>query len=208
MRAVFLNCSLKKSPEVSNTQALIDKACHLFEQEGVVCQSIRLVDHTIPFGMQARVSDDDAWPTIFANVMNADIVVIATPIWLGEKSSVASLAIERLYASSGDKNTQGQYIYYNKVGGVLATGNEDGGKEACRALIYALQHIGFTIPPQVDAYWVGEAGPGPSYIEAGQKNTFTQRNTQFMVYNLIHFARMLAEQKIPAVGNVELGRTS
>ena len=120
----------RKALRFRHTQALIDKACHLFEQEGVVCQSIRLVDHTIPFGMQARVSDDDAWPTIFANVMNADIVVIATPIWLGEKSSVASLAIERLYASSGDKNTQGQYIYYNKVGGVLATGNEDGGKEA------------------------------------------------------------------------------
>ena len=206
MRALFLNCTLKRSPEVSHTHALIETSQALFRKEGIDTKIIRITDHTVPCGMKPRVDDSDEWPSIFKDVMDSDILIIGTPIWLGEKSSVASLVIERLYASSGDKNPDGQYIYYNKVGGVLATGNEDGGKESCRSLIYALQHIGFTIPPQADAYWVGEAGPGPSYMEEGKHNTFTQRNTQFMTYNLIHVARMLAKQKIPAVGNVALNK--
>ena len=202
LKALFINCTLKKSPDVSHTQALIDRSAEIFEKEGVATETVRLVDHYVPYGMMARVDDDDEWPGIFDKVMDAEILVIGTPIWLGEASSLATKAIERMYGSSGETNDKGQYIYYNKVGGVLATGNEDGGKAVSRSIIYALQHIGYTIPPQADAYWVGEAGPGPSYIEAGQDNEFTKRNTQFMTYNLIHFARRIAAEPIPAEGNV------
>ncbi len=111
----------------------------------------------------------------------ADIVVLATPIWLGDQSSMTRLVIERLYGWSGDLNGAGQWSYYGKVGGVLVTGNEDGGKHCAAQMLCALSHIGFTIPPQADAYWVGEAGPGPSYLddERGAQNHWTTRNTVF-----------------------------
>ena len=135
----------------------------------------------------------------------ADILVLGTPIWLGEKSSICTQIIERLYASSGDLNTAGQYAYYGKVGGCLITGNEDGVKHCAMSMLYALQHIGYTIPPQADAGWIGEAGPGPSYLDdgsGGPENDFTNRNTTFMTWNLMHMAAMLKAQKgLPAHGN-------
>lgn len=202
MTALFLNCTLKRSPETSHTQGLIDRAREIMEAEGVTTRSIRLVDHVVGHGMARDTGHGDTWPAIYEQVMDADILVIGTPIWLGEMSSLAVKAIERLYATSSDRNDKGQYVYYNKVGGAIATGNEDGGKHVCRAILYALQHIGFTVPPQADAYWVGEAGPGPSYLDAGQENEFTKRNTRILSWNLMHFARMLKERPIPAEGNV------
>lgn len=151
LRALFVNCTLKPSPESSHTQTLME-----------VSQAI----------MAAQ---------------EADILVLGTPIWLGERSSTCSRVIERLYAQSGDLNDHGQYAFYGKVGGVLVTGNEDGIKHVAMGVLYALQHLGYTVPPQADAGWIGEAGPGPSYGDelpgggrAGFDNDFTQRNTTFM----------------------------
>jgi multimeric flavodoxin WrbA len=113
--------------------------------------------------------------------------------------------IERLYAYSGEVNGDGQWAYYGKVGGAVTTGNEDGGKHVSAQILYALQHIGLTVPPQSDAYWVGEAGPGPSYLDpelGGERNAWTTRNTVFMTWNLLHLARMLKDAGgIPAYGN-------
>lgn len=203
IKAVVLNCSLKDSTETSNTDALIDKIVDIFDDNQVETKRIRLADHRILYGISDNLGEGDEWPGIFKHVKEADILIIGTPIWLGEKSSIASLAIERLYGCSGLTNDKGQYIYYNKVGGVVATGNEDGAKDASRSILYGLSHIGFTIPPNVDTYWVGEAGPGPSFIEAeGEKNEFTSQHAKIMAHNLIHFARMLKEHPIPAEGNV------
>lgn len=203
LKAVVLNCSLKKSSETSNTRALIDEAVKIFNENDVETQVIRCADYNIPYGITDDVGDDDDWPGIFDKVKAADILIVGTPIWLGEKSSLAALVIERLYGGSGLTNEKGQYLYYNKVGGVISTGNEDGAKDASKSILYALSHIGFTIPPNVDAYWVGEAGPGPSFIKAeGTKNDFTMQHIKIMSYNLIHFARLLKEHPIPAEGNV------
>ena len=106
--------------------------------------------------------------------MPADIVILAGPIWLGDQSSQTRKIIERLYAYSGDVNAAGQWSYYGKVGGSVTTGNEDGGKHVSAQILYALQHIGLTVPPQSDSYWVGEAGPGPSYLDP-QEGGRTQR---------------------------------
>jgi multimeric flavodoxin WrbA len=131
--------------------------------------------------------------------------VLGTPIWLGEESSVCRRAIERLYGESGNLNDRGQYIYYGRVGGCLVTGNEDGVKHCAMTVLYALQHLGYTIPPQADAGWIGEAGPGPSYADEGSggpSNDFTQRNTTFMTWNLMHMARLLRDAGgVPAHGN-------
>jgi len=130
---------------------------------------------------------------------------LLTPIWLGEKSSVCTKVIERLYGQSGDLNERGQYLYYGQIGGCLVTGNEDGIKHCSMNILYSLQHLGFVIPPQADAGWIGEAGPGPSYLDAGSggpQNDFTNRNTSFMTWNLMHLARMLKDAGgIPAHGN-------
>ena len=132
----------------------------------------------------------------------ADILIIRTPLWLGEKSSISTLAIVRLYGSSGETNDKGQAIYYNKVSGVIVTGNEDGAKHASASILYSLSHIGFITPPNVDTYWVGEAGTGPSYIDAGQDNDFTKKHVEMLAYNTIHLAKALKSNPIPAEGNL------
>ncbi|MFW5659456.1 MAG: flavodoxin family protein, partial [Bacteroidota bacterium] len=123
----------------------------------------------------------------------------------GEKSSVCTQVIERLYGHSGELNEKGQYAYYGKVGGCLVTGNEDGVKHCAMSVLYALQHVGYTIPPQADAGWIGPAGPGPSYLDEGSggpENDFTNRNTTFMTWNLLHMARALKDMDgLPAHGN-------
>ncbi|MFC4737280.1 flavodoxin family protein [Bacillus daqingensis] len=202
MKALFLNGSLKPSPTLSHTSGLLDEAAAWFKKLGVETEEIRLADYRIFPGMEKDMGDGDEWPLILQKVLEAPILIVATPIWIGEKSSLTTLAMERLYAASGDWNEHGQSIYYNKVGGAVVTGNEDGAKESAKSILYGLSHIGFTIPPNVDAYWVGEAGPGPSYLETGRNNDFTIRNTRIMSYNLVHFARMLQQRPIPAEGNI------
>ena len=202
LKALILNTSLKSSEEESNTEALANKVRQIYDNENVVSEVVRLADYAISYGMSPDMGDGDEWPQIFEKVKEADILIIGTPLWLGEKSSIATLAIERLYGSSGETNDKGQAIYYNKVGGVVVTGNEDGAKHAAASILYGLSHIGFVIPPNVDTYWVGEAGPGPSYIAAGQINDFTKKHVELLAYNTVHLARMLKEHPIPAQGNL------
>ena len=195
LRALFSNCTLKRSPEVSHTQGLIAISSAIMEKNGVAVEVLRAVDFDIAYGVWPDMTqhgwDTDEWPAILAKVMAADILVITSPIWLGEKSSVCTKVIERLYAASGDLNSAGQYAYYGRVGGCLITGNEDGAKHCSMNILYSLQHLGYVIPPQADAGWLGEAGPGPSYLDAGSggpENDFTNRNTTFMTWNLLHIA--------------------
>ena len=209
LQALFLNCTLKRSPEISHTDGLVRISRAILEKNGVAVDEIRAVDHDIAYGVWPDMSehgwDRDDWPQIYDKVKAADILVVTTPIWLGEKSSVCTKVIERLYATSGDLNAQGQYAYYGKVGGCLVTGNEDGAKHCSMNILYSLQHLGYTIPPQADAGWIGEAGPGPSYLDEGSggpENDFTNRNTTFMTWNLLHAARMIKDAGgFPAHGN-------
>ncbi len=212
LKALYVNCTLKQSPQKSHTRNLIDVSLKIMEKEGVQAECIRLVDYDIAYGvypdMTKQGAEKDEWPELWKKVDAADILIIGTPIWLGEKSSVATKLIERLYAMSGFQNEKGQYIFYGKAGGCLVTGNEDGIKHCAMGILYALQHIGYSIPPQADAGWIGEAGPGLSYGDesengpVGFDNQFTNRNTTFMTYNLLHLANMLKNQDgYPKYGN-------
>lgn len=214
IRALFINCTLKKSPEKSHTQILVDVSRKIMDKHGVKTDVIRAIDHDIATGVYPDMREQgwktDEWPEIYEKyVKPADILVIAGPIWLGDNSSVTKMIIERLYASSGDMNKNGQYIYYGKAGGCLITGNEDGIKHCAMDVLYSLQHIGYSIPPAADAGWIGEAGPGASYgdkqedgTRAGLDNDFTNRNTTFMTWNLMHLAKMLKDNGgFPAHGN-------
>nr|WP_329544510.1 flavodoxin family protein [Staphylococcus xylosus] len=201
MKVIILNTTLKNGTELSHTEALTSEAASIFESEGVDVEMLRVNDYSISYGIDDDMGGDDEWPQILEKVIDADIVIIGTPLWLGEKSSVATLVIERLYGSSKLENNKGQSIFYNKVGGVIVTGNEDGAKHASASIIYGLSHIGFTIPPNVDAYWVGEAGPGPSYMDINHENEFTKRHIKWLAYNTMHMATMLKKTPLPNKGN-------
>ncbi len=209
LKALFLNCTLKRSPELSHTQGLIDISKAILEKNGVTVEDLRPIDYKLAFGVWPDMREhgwaEDDWPEILEKVMASDILVITAPIWLGEKSSVSTQVIERLYAASHLLNDAGQYAYYGRVGGCLITGNEDGAKHCSMNILYSLQHLGYVIPPQADAGWLGECGPGPSYMDPGSggpENDFTNRNTTFMTWNLMHLALMLKNAGgIPAHGN-------
>ena len=209
LSALFINCTLKRSPEASNTRGLADLAVAIMERNGVSVEVIRAVDHQIATGVYPDMTEHgwerDDWPQIFEKVLGADILVLLSPIWLGEKSSVCTQVIERLYGNSHLLNDAGQWAYYGRVGGCMITGNEDGAKHCAMNILYSLQHLGYAIAPQADSAWLGEAGPGPSYLDpdsGGPENDFTNRNTTFLAWNLMHLARMIKDAGgIPAHGN-------
>lgn len=209
LSALVFNCTLKRSPEASNTDGLIERSRRIMRAQGVAVEVVRAVDEDIATGVWPDMTEhgwaSDEWPRLFRKVMAADILIVAGPIWLGDNSSVTKRVIERLYACSSLLNDAGQYAFYGRVGGCLITGNEDGVKHCAMNVLYSLQHLGYTIPPQADAGWIGEAGPGPSYLDPGSggpENEFTNRNTAFMTWNLLHLARLLKDAGgIPAYGN-------
>lgn len=198
LSAVLLNCTLKATGQPSNTAALLSRVERIFTVHGISVSTVRPVDLQLAPGVAPDMTDEgadvDEWPQLSRQIMEADILLLATPIWLGEESSICRRVIERLYSESSKQNERGQYAFYGKVGGAVITGNEDGAKHCAMSLLYALQHVGYTIPPQADAAWVGEAGPGPSYADdgsGGPENPFTKRTTAFMSWNLMHLAHLL-----------------
>ena len=209
LRAAFVNCTLKRSPGLSHTAGLMAVSADIMRGQGVTVDEIRAVDHDLAPGVQPDMREhgwaSDDWPALSERILAADILVIGTPIWLGDKSSVCTRVVERLYALSGELNDKGQSLYYGKVGGVVVTGNEDGIKHVAMNVLYSLQHLGYLVPPQADAGWIGEAGPGPSYLDEGSggpENDFTQRNTRIMTWNLMHLAAMLRDAGgLPTEGN-------
>lgn len=208
LRAMFINCTLTRGPDPSHTARLMGGVAKVMRAQGVTVDELRAVDHPIATGiahdMTERGWDEDAWPSIFERVQAADILVLGTPLWLGEKSSVCTQVIERLYGSSGRYNDRGQFAFYGKVAGWIVTGNEDGVKHASMNLAYSLSHLGYTVPPNCDAGWIGEIGPGKSFgddDEVGYDNAFTHRNVSLMAWNLMHMASILrAHDGIPAWG--------
>lgn len=204
LKAVLLNCSLTKDANASHTGLLLSVVGEIFTRNGVGVDTIHMASHQVAYGvypdMTAHGWDKDEWPALWARIEPADIVIVGTPIWLGEESSLCRILIERLYAMSGELNASGQSSYYGGVAGAVVTGNEDGIKHCSMSILYALQHLGYSIPPQADCGWIGEAGPGPSYGEeladgrrAGYDNDFTQRNTTIMSWNLLHLAQILKQ---------------
>ncbi len=214
LRALFVNCTLTKSPERSHTELLAQASLQIMQKQGVQAELIRLIDHEVPQGIYPDMTEHgyerDEWPELYEKVKAADILVVAGPIWLGDNSSETKKLIERLYGNSKDQNAKGQFLYYGKTAGCLITGNEDGVKHCAMNILYSLQHLGYTIPPMADAGWIGEIGPGPSYGDddgkggkVGVNSSFTQRNLTFMTWNLLHTARMLKDNGgVPAYGNL------
>lgn len=199
LKALFLNCTLKKSPKTSNTEAFIEQAEKLFKDLDVTTEIVRVVDHDVAFGNTSDEGKDDEWPDILKKVKAADILILATPVWRGDRSSVAKIVGERFDGIMEEGNDEnGQYPTYNKVAGVMVDGNEDGAKKAISSMLFDLSEQGFSIPVNAFTYYVGEAGPGPSYIEAnGDKHEFTNNMMLLMVNNLVHLAKILKQKPYP-----------
>jgi multimeric flavodoxin WrbA len=201
MKALLLNCTLKPSPAMSNTGALIDKAVKLLKEQKVETEVIRLVDLDIKHGNSSDEGDGDEWPKILKKIKAADIFIIGTPIWMGHLASTSQKVIERLDAIFHEDGTTdektGQYFTYNKVAGCLITGNEDGAHSCAAQVLWSLQELGFTVPPNVNAYWVGMAGGDKDYVPGGgERYLYTNKTLRYMIGNLVFFAKLLKENPI------------
>lgn len=198
IKALFLNCTLKPSPKQSNTAALIDKVADLMQEQGAETETLRVVDYDIKFGVSSDEGVGDQWPEVLVKIKEADILVIGSPIWFGVRGSVTQMVIERLDGTYKERvPSNGQFPLYNKVAGVIVTGNEDGAHNVAAHTLFNLSHLGCTIPPNADSYWVGQAGPGPSYLEAGgDKHLYTNRTARYMAANLVATAERLKEQPL------------
>jgi multimeric flavodoxin WrbA len=198
MRALMLNCTLKPSPEASNTEALARVVLEGLEGEGVATETVRVVDHDVKPGVESDMGDGDAWPALRSKLLSAEILVIATPTWLGRPSSVAQRVLERMDALLSETDAEGRPVAYNRVAGVVVTGNEDGAHHVISEIAGALVDIGYTIPGQAWTYWNRGPGPGDSYLDADEGKDWSSETGRAAASNLAAVARALADRPVPA----------
>ena len=197
LSALFLNCTLKPSPAESNTEALARVVMGALEADGVSCELVRLVDLDVRPGVSSDEGGGDEWPQVRERVLASDIVVFATPTWLGQQSSVSKRALERLDALISETDDEGRPVAYNRVAGVVVTGNEDGAHHVISEIAGALIDVGFTIPGQAWTYWNRGPGPGKSYLEDEAGRDWSHETGRAAASNLAAAARALRAQPIP-----------
>ena len=198
MKALFINCTLKPSPETSNSEALGKVVADALESAGVDVEWVRAVDHDIKPGVETDMGDGDEWPAIHGKIVASKIVVMVTPTWLGKPSSVAQRVCERMDAMLAETGDDGAPIAYNRVGGVVVTGNEDGAHHVISELYSNLSDIGFTIPGQAFTYWNKGPGPGDSYSETDEGKEWSHSTGRAAAQNLLAVARALADKPMSA----------
>jgi multimeric flavodoxin WrbA len=199
LRALVLNASLKHQPETSNTQEVADLVVGFMKERhaGLSVESIRLADRRLPVGLGFRESDDDEWPDLVDRIKAADIVLFATPIWWGGRSSLMQRTIERLDALDEEYIASGRSALYNKVAGVVITGSEDGALSTLGTIMMVLTFMGFTLPPECCAYWVGEVGEPPAKdAEKRRANQATKHMAKNMARNLVFYAQSLKDRPL------------
>jgi multimeric flavodoxin WrbA len=197
MRAVILNCTLKPSPEASNTEALARVVMEQMEQDGVECELVRAVDLDLKPGVKTDQGEGDDWPRIHQKIADAEILVIATPTWLGQASSVCQRVLERMDAMLSETQDDGRPFAFDKVGGVVITGNEDGAHHIVGTTAQALIDIGFTVPAHSWTYWHLGPGPGPDYLESEKGHDYSDRVGRNAARNLVAVARALKHNPLP-----------
>ncbi|HEY0104402.1 MAG TPA: flavodoxin family protein [Brevundimonas sp.] len=197
MRAVILSCTLKTSPEASSTEALARVMTAELEKGGASTELIRLVDLNIKPGVKTDQGEGDDWPAVHDKIVDADILVVATPTWLGQQSSVCMRALERMDAMLSETDQDGRGVAMNKVGGVVVTGNEDGAHHIVGTVCQALIDIGFTVPGQSWTYWHLGPGPGPDYLETDRAHDYADRLARNAARNLLAVAKALKPGVFP-----------
>jgi multimeric flavodoxin WrbA len=197
VRALVLNCTLKPSPAESNTEALAKVVVKALEGQGVTTELVRVADYDVRPGVSSDEGDGDRWPRLRAKVLEAEILVMASPTWLGMMSSVAKRVLERMDAMLSETDDQERPVAYNRVAGVVVTGNEDGAHHVINEIAGALGDIGFTIPGQAWTYWNKGPGPGPSYTETDEGHEWSASTGEAAAGNLVAVARALQATPMP-----------
>ena len=197
MRAMVLNCTLKPSPEPSNTDGLVGIVVEELRSAGVEVDLARVVDHNVLPGVETDMGGDDEWPQLHERLLAAQILVVATPTWVGHPSSIAQRVLERMDAMISETDDQQQPVAYNRVAGVVVTGNEDGAHHVISEIAGGLGDIGYTIPGQAWTYWNMGPGPGPSYSDTDHGHELSATTARAMARNLLGVARALAATPIP-----------
>lgn len=199
LKVLAFNCSLKSasSKEKSSTETLLSQMMQALEEHGATGSIVRAVDHNIKPGVKSDEGEGDDWPALRQRVINADILIMATPIWLGQPSSVAKRVMERMDAFLSETDDNDRMPSYGKVGVVVVVGNEDGAHHCAAELIQALTEVGFTVPPGGVTYWVGEAQGEKVYKEFRKAPKVVADTTAMLASNAAHLARLLKRHGYP-----------
>lgn len=197
LRALVLNCTLKPSPAESSTAVLASEVIDALGEHDVTSELVRVVDHSVRFGVSTDEGDGDEWPAIRRKLLDADILVIATPIWLGQPSSVCKVVLERLDAEISETDDEGRMETFGKVAALAVVGNEDGAHHVTAEVYQALSDVGFTIPANAVTYWVGEAMQATDYKDKDPRPEKTAQTTKTLAANAAHLARLLAGSPYP-----------
>jgi len=197
LKALALNCTLKTGSEESSTELLLSQVLAELEKHGVEGKMLRVADLNIKPGVTSDEGPDDDWPAVRTRIIGSDILVLGSPIWLGQPSSIAKRVLERMDAFLGEADEQGRYPSYGKVGLVAVVGNEDGAHHVSAEVFQAMNEVGFSIAASAVTYWVGEAMQATDYKDLDDVPEKTQRATAMSVRNAVHLARLLREAPYP-----------
>jgi multimeric flavodoxin WrbA len=197
LTALVLVCTLNKSPAESSSDLIGRQVLAELEKHDVAGELVRVVDHDVRFGVSTDEGDGDEWPTIRAKLLAADILVIATPIWLGQPSSVTKMVLERLDAEISETDDEGRLLTYGKVAAVAVVGNEDGAHHTVAECLQALNDTGFTVAANAGTYWVGEAMQSVDYKDHDVSPEATTAANKSVAANTAHLARLLKANPYP-----------
>jgi multimeric flavodoxin WrbA len=197
MKALILNCTLKPSPAKSSTEALAGVVGEMLESQGVEVEQVRVVDHEVRPGVSSDEGRGDEWPAIREKILASEILVLASPTWLGQPSSIAKRVLERMDAMLAETDDEDRPVAYNRVAGFVVTGNEDGAHHVISEMAGALIDIGFTVPGQSWTYWNRGPGPGDDYLESDEGRDWSHSTGRAAASNLVALARALGERPIP-----------
>ncbi|GGY86727.1 NADPH-dependent oxidoreductase [Streptomyces nitrosporeus] len=198
MRALALVCTLNASPARSSSHLLAEQVMAEFERHGVRGEIVRVADHDVRPGVGVDMGGGDAWPALREKVLASDILLVATPIWLGHPSSVCQRVLERLDAELSETDDQGRPHLYGKVAAVAVVGNEDGAHKVSADVFQGLDDVGFSLAPGAVTYWVGEAMHGTDYQDLDEVPEAVASTTRTLAVNTVHLARLLADHPYPA----------
>jgi multimeric flavodoxin WrbA len=197
LRAIALNCTLKHSPASSSTDLLCSQIAEAFEAHDVALDTIRIIDLDIAPGVTDDEGEGDDWPAVRQRILDADIVLLATPIWLGNPSSVCRRVLERMDAFISETDDEGRQVTLGRVAVVATVGNEDGAHNVAAQAYQALADVGFTVPANAQAYWVGEAMGSVDYQDLDEVPEKVASTIASLTTNAAHLARLLREHPYP-----------
>ena len=200
LSVLMINCSLKHQAQRSSTNRLLRQVVEQFEKHDALCEVLLASAYNISPGVEHNEGEGDQWPEILEKIRSCNVLIIGTPIWLGQPSSIAKRVCERMDAFLDDTDNKKRMLSYGKVACVAVVGNEDGAHHCSAELYQALNDVGFTLAPAALTYWVGEAMGDTNYVDLDRVPRKTAEATEMMVLNTLHLAQLLARSPFPGKG--------